>query len=312
LNEIELSVVVPMFNEEEMVPAFHAEVTRVLKGAGVSFEVIYVDDGSRDGTLDKLRALQAADPAVRVLSFSRNFGHQAAMSAGLDAAAGRAVAIMDGDLQDPPALLPAMMEKWREGFDVVYAVRRSRDGETLFKRFTAHVFYRFLRAAAGIDLPVDTGDFRLVDRKVVDALRALPERNRFLRGLVSWIGFRQTGVPFDRPARAAGETKFSLWKMVRFAVDGITSFSVLPLRLVTATGFLCAGISAVLLGWALYVKLFTDQGVQGWTSIMGVVLFLGGVQLLSVGILGEYVARLVDETKRRPLYLIRDRLGFPR
>jgi polyisoprenyl-phosphate glycosyltransferase len=307
----ELSVVVPMFNEQEMAEVFHAEATRALTALGGPYELIFVNDGSRDGTLQKLLAIQGRDAAVRVLDFSRNFGHQAAMSAGLDAAEGRAVVIMDGDLQDPPALLGEMMAKWREGFDVVYAVRRSREGETLFKKITAHLFYRFLRVAAGIDLPVDTGDFRLMDRAVVDAIRALPERNRFLRGLVSWIGFRQAGVPFDRPARAAGETKFPLRRMARFAWDGITSFSVLPLRLVTLAGLGCAGGSLVVLGWAFYVRLFTERAVAGWTSLMGVVLFLGGLQLLSLGVIGEYLARVFDEAKRRPLYLVRRRYGFP-
>ncbi len=311
LKGVELTVVVPVFNEEEMVEAFHGESARVLRAMGIAYEVIFVNDGSRDRTLEKLRAIQAEDPAVRVIDFSRNFGHQAAMSAGLDAASGRAVAIMDGDLQDPPALLPQMMAKWREGLDVVYAVRRSRGGESFFKRTTAFLFYRFMHSAAGIDLPVDTGDFRLMDRKVVEALKSLPERSRFLRGLVSWIGYRQGGVPFDRPARAAGETKFPFWRMARFAMDGITSFSVLPLRLVTLSGFLCFLGSLGVLGWALYVKLFTGHSVQGWASLMGVVLLLGGIQLLSVGVLGEYIARLFDETKRRPLYLVRDRWGFP-
>jgi polyisoprenyl-phosphate glycosyltransferase len=303
-------VVVPVFNEEEMVETFHREASSVLGSLDAPCELIFVNDGSRDRTLEKLQALQQKDPAVRILDFSRNFGHQAAMSAGLDHARGRAVVIMDGDLQDPPSLLPEMLAKWREGFDVVYAVRRSREGETAFKKFTAHFFYRLMRAAAGLDLPVDTGDFRLMDRKVVDALRALPERNRFLRGLVCWIGFRQTGVLFDRPARAAGETKFPFLKMLRFAMDGITSFSVFPLRLVTFLGLAASVVSVAVLGWAFYVRLFTDQSVQGWTSLMGVVLLLGGAQLLALGVIGEYLARVFDEAKRRPLYIVREKWGF--
>lgn len=306
---VEISVVVPVFNEEAVVEEFHRRATAVLKGLG-DYELIFVDDGSRDSTLAHLLKLRAADPRVKVLELSRNFGHQSALTAGLEAARGRACVAIDADLQDPPELIPELVKKWKEGFEVVYAVRTAREGETLFKRWTAVAFYRLLRALAGVDIPMNTGDYRLLDRGVVDALGKLPERNRFLRGLVSWVGYRQTGVPFERPARAAGETKYSLFKMVRLALDGITSFSRFPLRLVTLMGVVCFVGSMAVFGWALYVKYAADTGVQGWTSLMAVVLFLGGVQLLAVGVLGEYIARIFDESKARPLYLVRRGHGF--
>ncbi len=232
----DLSVIVPVYNEEAVLPEFARVLAETLNPTGLAYETIFVNDGSSDGTAQRLESLHQGDARVKVIEFSRNFGHQSAMTAGLRAAKGRACVIMDADLQDPPSLLVKMLEQWRAGYDVVYAVRRSRDGETFFKKATAALFYRMLRALAGVDIPPDTGDFRLMDRRVVDVLNALPERNRFLRGLVSWIGFRQIGVHFDRPARAAGETKFSFWKMARFALDGLTSFSRVPLRLVTLAG----------------------------------------------------------------------------
>jgi polyisoprenyl-phosphate glycosyltransferase len=297
MEKIELSVVVPVYNEEAVLEEFHRRLKATLDGTGVSREIVFVDDGSRDGTLPILRKLRNNDPAVRIVALSRNFGHQNAISAGLDRAAGRACVIMDADLQDPPELIPALLEKWREGFEVVYAVRTGREGESFFKRWTAGAFYRVLGWMAGVAIPRD-------------AVRELPERNRFLRGLVGWVGFRQTGVPFERPARAAGETKFSLFKMIRFALDGITSFSRLPLRLVTLVGFLCFAVSVAVLGWVFYVKFIGRTSVQGWTSLIGVVLGIGGAQLLALGILGEYVARIFDESKRRPLYIVRQTEGF--
>lgn len=301
----ELSVVVPVFNEEQILPEFAKVLTETLAPMGLLYEIIFVNDGSSDGTARGLDSLRQKDVRVKVIEFSRNFGHQSAMTAGLHAAKGRACVIMDADLQDPPALLIEMVEKWRAGYEVVYAVRRSREGETLFKKATAAVFYRMLRVLAGVDIPPDTGDFRLMDRHVVDVLNALPERNRFLRGLVSWIGFRQIGIPFDRPPRMAGETKFSVWKMLRFAVDGLTSFSRVPLRLVTIAGVGAFLSSGGVLAWALWVRFFTDRSVPGWTSLMGIVLLLGGAQLLALGIIGEYLAHIFDEAKGRPSYIIR-------
>ncbi|HRY28777.1 MAG TPA: glycosyltransferase family 2 protein [Elusimicrobiota bacterium] len=306
-----LSIVVPVFNEEEVVSEFYRRLKQVLRSMDIAHEIIFVDDGSRDNTVSLLLKQAAGDDTVKVIEFSRNFGHQNAISAGLDHAAGDACIILDGDLQDPPELIPEMVSKWREGHEVVYAVRNAREGEGFFKKGTAAVFYRLLRTLAGVDIPKDTGDFRLMDRQVVDALGRLPERNRFLRGLVSWVGFRQVGIPFDRPARLAGETKFSLFKMLRFALDGITSFSRLPLRLVTLVGLFCFLGSLAVLGWAFYVRLFTVRSVQGWTSLIGVVLFLGGTQLLATGVVGEYIARIFDEAKQRPLYLVRRTHGFP-
>ncbi|MBK8870059.1 MAG: glycosyltransferase family 2 protein [Elusimicrobia bacterium] len=301
---LDLSLIVPVFNEEAVLPEFARVVTETLAPTGLNYEIIFVNDGSSDGTARFLESLVQSDSRVKAIEFSRNFGHQSAMTAGLRAAKGNACVIMDADLQDPPSLLIAMVEKWREGYDVVYAVRRSRDGESVFKKTTAAVFYRLLRSLAGVDIPPDTGDFRLMDRRVVDVLNALPERNRFLRGLVSWIGFRQIGVPFDRPARAAGETKFSLWKMLRFAVDGLTAFSRVPLRLVTVAGVGAFVASGSVLGWALWVRLYTDRSVPGWASLMGVILLLGGTQLLALGIIGEYLAHIFDEAKARPMYVV--------
>ncbi len=301
----DLSVIVPVFNEEAVVPEFARVLVETLTPTGLTFETIFVNDGSSDGTAQRLESLRQGDARMKVIEFSRNFGHQSAMTAGLRAAKGRACVIMDADLQDPPALLVTMVEKWREGYEVVYAVRRSREGETVFKKVTAALFYRTLRALAGVDIPPDTGDFRLMDRRVVDVLNAFPERNRFLRGLVSWIGFRQIGVSFDRPPRAAGETKFSMWKMVRFALDGLTAFSRVPLRLVTMAGVMAFLASGGVLAWALWVRLFTDRSVQGWTSLIAIVLLLGGAQLLALGVIGEYIAHIFDEAKDRPTYIIR-------
>lgn len=306
----ELSVIVPVFNEEQILSEFAKVLTETLAPVGLPYEIIFVNDGSSDGTARALDSLRQKDGRVKVIEFSRNFGHQSAMTAGLHAAKGRACVIMDADLQDPPALLVQMVERWRAGYEVVYAVRRSREGETLFKKATAAVFYRMLRVLAGVDIPPDTGDFRLMDRHVVDVLNALPERNRFLRGLVSWIGFRQIGIPFDRPPRMAGETKFSVWKMVRFAVDGLTSFSRVPLRLVTIAGIGAFLSSGGVLAWALWVRFFTDRSVPGWTSLMGIVLLLGGAQLLALGVIGEYLAHIFDEAKGRPSYIVRRTWGI--
>ncbi|MBL0058327.1 MAG: glycosyltransferase family 2 protein [Elusimicrobia bacterium] len=304
MNAPDLSVIVPVFNEEAVVPEFARVLVETLTPTGLTFETIFVNDGSSDGTAQRLESLRRGDARMKVIEFSRNFGHQSAMTAGLRAAKGRACVIMDADLQDPPALLVTMVEKWREGYDVVYAVRRSREGNGL-QKVTAALFYRTLRALAGVDIPPDTGDFRLMARRVVDVLNAFPERNRFLRGLVSWIGFRQIGVSFDRPPRAAGETKFSMWKMVRFALDGLTAFSRVPLRLVTMAGVMAFLASGGVLAWALWVRLFTDRSVQGWTSLIAIILLLGGAQLLALGVIGEYIAHIFDEAKDRPTYIIR-------
>jgi glycosyltransferase involved in cell wall biosynthesis len=309
-----LSLVLPVFNEEatlgELDRRLRAFFASVGPEVGEAWEVVFVDDGSRDGSLPQLRALAAREPRYKIVSFSRNFGHQLAITAGIDKAEGQAVVVMDADLQDPPEVVRDMLAKWREGFDVVYGVRSKRHGESLFKRFTAAIFYRLLRVLlGGISLPVDAGDFRLLSRPVVLTLRALREQHRFVRGMVSWVGFKQTQVLYDRPARFAGETKYPLRKMIRFAIDGITSFSIVPLRFATWLGIL-AGVGAFAGGvWALYVKLYKSGTVQGWTTIMILVALGSSAQLLMTGILGEYVGRIYEEVKRRPLYVVAEEVN---
>jgi dolichol-phosphate mannosyltransferase len=302
-HECELTVAIPAFNEESNVLPMYERLCAALEPAVESFEVLFVDDGSGDATWDRVCELAARDPRVRGLRFARNFGHQAALTAGVDAARGAAVVIIDGDLQDPPEVIPEMVERWREGYEVVFAQRQDREGETWFKRFTAAGFYRLLLSITNVDIPVDTGDFRLMGRRAVAAFRAMPERNRFIRGMVSWVGFRQVAVRYRRQARHSGETKYPLRKMLKFALDGITSFSFLPLRLAMWSGF---AVSAVAFLYIVIVVALKFLGINwpGYTSIMGSILFLGGVQLIMIGILGEYLARIFDEVKRRPLYLL--------
>jgi glycosyltransferase involved in cell wall biosynthesis len=309
-----LTLVVPIYNEEAVIPeldarlrAALAELERVVD----SWEVIFVDDGSKDRSLELLAGMAGLEPRFKVLSFSRNFGHQLAITAGLDRAEGEAVVVMDADLQDPPEVVASMVEKWRSGFDVVYGVRLKRHGETLFKRFTAALFYRAFRSMlGGIDMPLDAGDFRLMSRPAVLALHALRERHRFVRGMVAWIGFKQTAVHYDRDARFAGDTKYPLRKMLRFAVDGITSFSILPLRIATWLGILSGVAATGIGGWTLYIKIFASGVVTGWTTIMMLTAFGFSAQLLMTGILGEYLGRIYEEVKRRPLYISAKELNF--
>jgi dolichol-phosphate mannosyltransferase len=310
-GEVTLTVIVPCFNEEAVIAQTHARLRAAVRGIPhVRAELLYVDDGSHDRTLDILRGLAADDPTVRVLSFSRNFGHQLALTAGLEHASGDAVAVIDADLQDPPEVLGAFVERWRAGVDVAYGVRRHREGETGFKLFTAHLFYRLMKQLSEADIPYDAGDFRLMDRAVVNALLAMPERDRFVRGMVSWVGFKQEAVPYDRAARAAGETKYPLRKMIRFALDGIFSFSAKPLRMATYLGFFATGLAVIGVVYAFALRLSTASVVPGWATLLIAVLFLGGVQLVSLGIMGEYVARIYGQVKGRPLYLLRERVGF--
>lgn len=299
----ELTVVIPAYNEEESIEPMVERLVLALEQRVNGLEILFVDDGSRDGTWPRISELAARDPRVRGIRFARNFGHQAALTAGVDAATGRAVAIIDADLQDPPEVIPEMIERWRAGAEVVYGQREVREGETVFKKATAAAFYRLLRRITHVDIPVDTGDFRLMGPRAVAAFRALPERNRFIRGLVAWIGFPQVAVHYRRQARHAGETKYPLRKMVRFALDGITSFSFLPLRLATLLGFAVSVVSFLYIVVVVVLKLL---GINwpGYTSMMASILFLGGVQLVMIGVLGEYVARVYDEVKRRPLYLV--------
>jgi len=306
-----LSVVIPCFNEEEVIGAAHQRLVQALEQlTSVEFELIFVDDGSKDRTLEILRSIQSADRRVRVVGFSRNFGHQMAVTAGLEHATGDAVVLIDADLQDPPEVIADMLLQWRRGADVAYGRRAERQGETAFKRWTAKMFYRSINRVSDITIPLDTGDFRLMDRKVVDALLSMPERDRFVRGMIAWLGFRQEAVFYTRAARYAGETKYPLKKMLRFAMDGILSFSVVPLRLAIWIGFAAAGAAALGMIYALALRVLTDNWVPGWTLLFMASLSIGGIQLVFLGVLGEYVGRTYAESKRRPLYVVNERLGF--
>jgi polyisoprenyl-phosphate glycosyltransferase len=302
-----LSVVAPMHDEEGTVAAFHERVTAAADT--IPLELVIVDDGSKDGTPAALAALADADQRVKVITLSRNFGHQAALTAALEHARGDVVVMMDGDLQDPPELIPEMLDRWREGADVVYAVRRERPGETAFKRTTARWFYRLFGSLADIDLEPESGDFRLMDRRALDALLAMTERNRFLRGMSVWVGFTQTAVTFQREPRPAGRTKFTLGRMLRFSFDAITSFSHRPLQIATLLGFAFAAIAFLLIPLTVVAR-YTDIYERGVPSTIVIVLLLGGIQLICVGIIGEYVGRIYDEVKRRPLYVVRDRVNL--
>jgi dolichol-phosphate mannosyltransferase len=306
-----LSIVVPCFNEEAVIVQTLGVLGRALQAIpDIRAEIVCVDDGSADATMKCLRNAAETDSRLRVVALSRNFGHQLALTAGLDAARGDAVVVIDADLQDPPEVIEGMVARWKDGVDVVFGVRTLRSGETAFKRGTAHLFYRLMRAVSSSDIPMDAGDFRLMDRAVVDALRTLPERDRFVRGLVSWVGFRQEGIPYERHARAGGETKYPFRRMLRFALDGIFSFSAMPLRLATYLGLFVSFASVVGIGYALWVRFFVSSVVPGWAGQWIGTMFLGGVQLLSLGIIGEYVGRIYGEVKSRPLYVVRERIGF--
>lgn len=305
----ELSVVVPVFNEEAMIPELHRRLRAALDALGITYEVILVNDGSRDRTPVLLTELVHEDPRFRVIHFSRNFGHQAAVTAGIDHAAGQAVAIIDGDLQDPPELIGEMLAKWREGYEVVYGVRRKRK-ENVFKRAAYFGFYRLMKALTAVDIPLDAGDFSLIDRRVADMLRALPERNRFVRGIRSWVGFRQVGLEYERDARHAGEVKYTFAKLVRLALDGILSFSYAPLRLAVYLGLLVSAVSFLLGLYFVVLKLTVGIDLRGWVSTFTLILFMGGVQMLTLGAIGEYVSRIYDEVKQRPIYIASELAGF--
>jgi dolichol-phosphate mannosyltransferase len=307
-----LSVVVPCFNEEDVMESTHDRLVHVLdEGTDVDFELIYVDDCSHDQTLAKLKAIQATDGRVRLVSLSRNFGQPVAVTVGLEHTAGDVVVVIDADLQDPPEVIREMLKHWRDGADVAYGVRQTREGETRFKLWTAKAFYRVFNRLSDVPVPVDTGYFRLMDRRVVEALLAMPERDRFVRGMVSWVGFRQEPVFYQRDRRFAGTTKYPLVKMLRVATDGILSFSMVPLRIAAWMGFVASGVALIGILYALVLRLLTQIWVTGWTLLFIAVLFLGGVQLISLGIMGEYLGRIYGEVKRRPLYFIKERVGFP-
>jgi len=309
-----ISIVIPCYNESAVLPETHRRLAGVadrLENVG-DFEFIFVDDGSKDDTARVLHELTRADGRVRGLRLSRNFGQQVATTAGLEHAAGDAAVIMDADLQDPPELIEAMIARWQEGYHVAYAQRTERTGESAFKLWSAKIFYRVVHRLSRSNIPTDTGDFRLMDRQVVDAFLRMPERDRFLRGMVSWVGYRQVAVPYKREARFAGATNYPLSKMISFAIDGIVSFSYAPLRLAVWTGFFALGLALLGILYAICLRLFADPSywVRGWASLLVAILFMGGVQLISLGIIGEYVGRIYGEVKQRPLYIVWERLGF--
>lgn len=305
-----LSIVAPVYNEEPALPVLYERISATMEEIGEPWELVLINDGSFDRSYEIMRELHEKDPRVRIVNFSRNFGHQIAITAGTDYAQGQAVIIIDADLQDPPSLFGRMVEKWREGYEVVYAVRKQRKGETRFKLWTASLFYRLINSITGVNIPLDTGDFRLMDRKVVDAMRRLREHHRFMRGLSVWVGFKQTGVEYVREERYAGETKYPLSKMIRFALDGITSFSYMPLQIATYLGFIIAGLSILGIIVTIILRLSGSQAFFGQATTLVTVLFLGGIQLISLGIIGEYLGRIYEEVKRRPLYIVDEAIGF--
>jgi dolichol-phosphate mannosyltransferase len=305
----EISVVIPVYNEEEVIEASYHRITRVMEGLKRPYELVFVNDGSSDASPRILRGICERDRNARALFFSRNFGHQAAISAGLEKARGRAVIVIDADLQDPPEVIPEMIAKWDEGYEVVYGRRARRKGETAFKKGSAALFYRILNAFVDVKIPQDVGDFRLVDRKVRDALVSLKERNRYVRGLVSWLGFRQCAVDYVREPRFAGVTKYPFRKMLKFASDAITSFSNKPLKIASWIGAIVSAGAFVYLLYILYLRLFTDQTVEGWASLMSVILLLNGAVLVFLGLLGSYIGRVFDEVKGRPLYVLSEEIG---
>ena len=310
-SSCEYSIVIPVHNEQECLRELYSRLIKVLDELPGEAELVFVDDGSTDLSLDLLHELLARDPRVRVLQLSRNFGHQIAITAGLDAASGRAIVIMDADLQDPPEVIPQLLERWREGFDIVSAVREERRGETRFKRATATLFYQLFQRLAAVEITPGAGDFRLVDRKALDAFKELRENNRYVRGMFGWIGFTQTEIHFVRSERFAGRTKYPLHKMLKFAVDGIVSFSNVPLRIALNLGFIVSVMALLLGAAAIGAKIAGAFVVPGWASLLVAISFLGGIQLIVIGVMGEYIARIHEEVKHRPLYILRSVSGFP-
>ena len=310
-REETISIVIPCYNEEEVITETVHRLTAVCASIDqADIELIFVDDGSKDNTREILKVCAENDPRIRIIGFTRNFGHQLAITAGIDAARGDAVVLIDADLQDPPEVILQMIAKWRDGYDVVYGTRSERLGESRFKKTSARLFYKILNAMSDIPIPLDTGDFRLMDRAVADTLRAMPERDRFVRGMVSWAGLRQTAILYQRSERFAGSTKYPLRKMLHFALNGIFSFSTKPLQLSTTFGILCALLAFFGILYTLFMRFFTNIWVEGWTALMLAILLIGGVQLISIGILGEYVGRIYNETKKRPLYVVHEYIGF--
>jgi len=305
------SVVIPVYNEQEVLSEAYSRLTDVMTGMGDPYELIFINDGSKDDTARIIAEFCNDDPCVRLINFSRNFGHMSAISAGMENARGEAIFIIDADLQDPPEVFPQMAAKWKEGYHVVYGKRVRRKGESIFKRLSAMIFYRFIRRMTSVDMPSDTGEFRLIDRKVCDAVNKLPEKHRYIRGLVSWVGFKQTPVEYTREKRFAGVTKYPLRKMISFAFDAITSFSYKPLKLATILGFLISILSFLYILYITYQRFFTDQTITGWTSTMAVILFTQGIVLMIIGLMGEYIGRIYTELKNRPNYIIQEIVEQP-
>ena len=305
-----VSVIVPCFNEEDVVEAFYRRSAPILAGIDERYEIIFVDDGSRDHTAALVLALNGRDPRVKLIALSRNFGKEIAMTAGLDAASGEAVVVIDADLQDPPELIPQFVHKWREGYDVVYATRMGREGEGWLKRATAAAFYRVIRGLTRVEIPADTGDFRLMSRRALDGLNLLRERHRFMKGLFSWVGFRSTSILYRREPRFAGNTKWNYWRLWNFAIEGITSFSMAPLQLAGYVGFLTASFAFLYALFLIVRTLIYGRDFPGYASIMVTILFFSGVQLVTLGVIGEYIGRMFSEVKRRPLYLVQETVGL--
>lgn len=304
--QVRYSIIIPMFNEEAVIQETYRRIKKVMGTTGEPYELIFVNDGSTDNCAQMIEEYSYWDESVKLIDLSRNFGHQVAITAGMDYALGDAVVIIDADLQDPPELIPEMIAEWKQGYQVVYAKRIKRNGESLFKKWSASLFYRVLRYSTDISIPVDTGDFRLMDRRVCDELKRLPEKNRFVRGLVSWVGFRQKAIEYEREERLAGETKYPFRRMLKLSLDGITSFSYKPLKLAGVLGALLSASGFLYLMYVLYLALFTDAAVKGWASMIGITLTFNGFVLLMLGILGEYIGRIYDESKGRPLYIVQE------
>lgn len=303
---MDISIIIPVLNEEKNIQNLYERLTKVMLGLEVSYELIFVNDGSRDASIGLIKVLAKKNTAVKYIDFSRNFGHQVAVTAGLDKTKGDAVVIIDADLQDPPELIAEMYQKRKEGYEVIYAKRKNRKGEGFLKLWTAKIFYRILSKMTSISIPVDTGDFRMIDQKIVEVLREMPEKNKYLRGQISWVGFNQTFVEYDRQERHAGETGYTYRKMLHFALDGITAFSDVPLKVVTYFGFLTSIVAFLVGVYALLAKFVWENSVPGWTSLMIAILFIGGIQMIAIGIIGEYLSRMNQNIRNRPLYIIRD------
>lgn len=307
-----VSIVIPCYDEQDVLPLAWTRIKSLAdKSKHYGFEFVFVDDGSRDDTMKQLRHMANVDDRVRVLGFARNFGHQIAATAGIEAATGDCVVLIDADMQDPPEVVERMLEKWEEGYDVVYGVRQKRPGETWFKLTSAKGFYRFLNRLSDVQIPLDAGDFRLLSRPVVEVLRQMPEKHRFLRGMVAWVGFRQYALPYERDSRLAGVSKYPLSKMLKFAADGIVSFSTKPLRIATNLGLMASALALLGILYAVIMRIFTSTWVEGWTGLIIAILFIGGVQLISLGVIGEYLGRVYEEVKNRPLFVLREKIGFP-